>query len=82
MRKLKENGTSETELKSAIDELLRLKQELSHKDSDSTGDVSFNFQCIFKMSAIIMKFFTSGIVHRSNKVRYSGAKAIHLQSEL
>lgn len=41
MRKLKEYGTSETELKPAIEELLRRKQELSVKYSESAHDVSF-----------------------------------------
>lgn len=40
VRKLKEHGTSEAEMKSAIDELLRRKKELSATDGTSALNVS------------------------------------------
>lgn len=40
MRKLKNSGSSEAELKDAISELLRLKQELQNDESESSDDVS------------------------------------------
>ncbi|XP_055295151.1 glycine--tRNA ligase-like [Sitodiplosis mosellana] len=39
VRRLKENGTAETELKSAIDELLRRKEKLLETERQSTHDV-------------------------------------------
>ncbi|XP_031618965.1 glycine--tRNA ligase-like [Contarinia nasturtii] len=39
VRKLKSNGSSEVKLKEAIDELLRLKQELQNNECGSNGDV-------------------------------------------
>lgn len=40
MRTLKENGTSEAELKSAIHELLRRKQELLDREREPNAIVS------------------------------------------
>lgn len=42
MRKLKESGTSETELKTAIHELLRRKQELLDREHEPTSQVGLN----------------------------------------
>lgn len=42
MRKLKENGTSEVELKPAIHELLRRKQELLDREREPKPDANLN----------------------------------------
>lgn len=43
MRRLKENGTVEGELKSAIDELVWRKENLMQIERQSTSDVVFFF---------------------------------------
>lgn len=46
MRTLKETGTSETELKSAIHELLRRKQELLESEREPNAIVSIFMKCM------------------------------------
>lgn len=45
MRKLKESGTSEVELKPAIHELLRRKQELVEREREPKSNVNSNVSC-------------------------------------
>lgn len=67
MRTLKENGTSEAELKSAIHELLRRKQELLDREREPNAIVSiYGMHACYRMRCVcfiashnsVIRYFT------------------------
>lgn len=74
MRRLKENGTAEGELKLAIDELVRQKENLMQIERQSTSDVVF-----FRFLSI--KFFFINIISINRSSRLIATSSIFLSED-